>query len=98
MVIHEITENGGFISTIDMATGDRLGRVPECPKDGEKGCYSNPRVSADGERILLTRWGVNVHVLNRTLDSSTIRIDPDYPVSEIFVFPSGDPGDHLVGL
>lgn len=90
MVIHEITENGGFISTIDMATGDRLGRVPECPKDGEKGCYSNPRVSADGERILLTRWGVNVHVLNRTLDSSTIRIDPDYPVSEIFVSPSGD--------
>lgn len=90
VVVHRVKEGQSFISSFDLASGEMIGELPLCPKDGEKGCYSDPRVSADGARILLTRWGVNVHAFDRTLSKPLFRIEPDYKVSSIHPIPGHD--------
>lgn len=88
VAVHRVNDGKSFITSFDLATGEVLGELAECPKDGEKGCYSNPRVSADGERVFLTRWGVNVHVFNRDLTEIGVRMEPDYKVTSIHPIPS----------
>jgi len=89
-VVHRVRDGATFISAFDLASGDRIGELPACPKDGERGCYSDPKVSPDGGRILLTRLGVNVHVFDRNLTSAEVKIEPDYRVSSIHPVPGQD--------